>query len=929
MIDVQAALAAIDRLESRGDRIAAYRKLVAERPGLSVAWFNVATELLRDGRHDEARDAALRAIALDPSHRQVLSSELRDAIERPTLAPTKIAPLDVALTLRVGKHLGRYQILRLDSVNDSYATYDGVSDQGQPVSVRVLLQLSNNAAGRLFALQRELPSESCLPTITILQDGDVPLQVIERLSAPTLWTWLAQRDRTQAESVAAIAAVALVVAALRSARADVAIDVRPELVSWSGDRPARLLGVAPFAGDRTLLVDDAANEWRLQRPALPGSPRADVESLGLLLYYALTLCRPPRSLREDPTIVLRDPMVPSPQWAHVLHRCLVGASEDAIGAASQLATLLTTGEEPSLSQSPVAAAGAGNNNLPPPIANWRPLRILGEGSFGVVYEAEDTRLPGRRAALKVMRAGTPGLDELLVREVQAAATAAHPNIVQIFDFGVAPEGSRYVAMELLIGRSLATYLAERPGQRIDAAELRALGVPLCLALESAHRRGVVHRDLKPDNVFLVEQSGAPLLPKLVDFGIAKLRGGPALGGRTLTDGKLVGTCEFMAPEQWRAEPDVDGGADVYALGVMFHYALCGRLPYSADSIYEWAKRHCEAPIPELPETVPIWLRELVRKMMVKHRAERATIEEVIRQLQHVEPTRSGAGSWKPIALVAAGLAVAAVVGVLGYEAYLRSQRTVTSPTTDDLARLSPPVTNRWVRVEPASSSIILGVPDGARDSGLRPGRNVTAPRAAFEIQQHELAWRDLSADERARFGPVPADDRLPVTGVDWMAANAYCTSHGARLPSEAEIEWAMRGPALRPHTWGTTRIVLTGETRTCVFEGNEARPAPVMTCLQDKTPGDPAIYDLEGNVQEWTRDRFLSDAVGTDDSWVTAGGRDHAVIRGLPLYAPLPRELPNVGATVRASLCSKNCSSDLQRVLPYVGFRCVRDPEHP
>jgi serine/threonine protein kinase len=207
-------------------------------------------------------------------------------------------------------------------------------------------------------------------------------------------------------------------------------------------------------------------------------------------------------------------------------------------------------------------------------------RLLGVGGMGAVYEAENT-WTGRRVALKVMlpaalrQATAP---ERFLREARAASKVQHPNIVEVFDAGQSPaDGALYIVQELLKGTDLRALLDTQP--TLSWREAWALIGPVVEALAAAHRQGVVHRDVKPENIYLAD-TPAGRVPKLIDFGIARLVDAPI----NLTgSGALMGTPYYMSPEQARGLRDIDARADVWALGVVLREALTGRRPFAGDN----------------------------------------------------------------------------------------------------------------------------------------------------------------------------------------------------------------------------------------------------------------------------------------------------------------------------------------------------------
>ena len=273
------------------------------------------------------------------------------------------------------------------------------------------------------------------------------------------------------------------------------------------------------------------------------------------------------------------------------------------------------------------------------IGNWRLLRLLGEGAFGAVYEAEHHAIAGRRAAVKVMDRQSsllPDQKRRFVNEASAASRIAHENIVQVFDGGVTEGGICYVVMELLTGQSLSQVLARG---RWNVGRTVNMGLQAASALQAAHNIGIVHRDLKPDNLYIVSRDHNPEFLKVLDFGIAKLRDAQ---GETKA-GIWLGTPGYMSPEQWQTIPDIDGRADIYALGVILFECLTGQLPYSGNTPYDWLNAHLTHPVPDPAALVPMppILSQLIRSMLAKRREERPqSMGAVMSELQRCAVQRS-------------------------------------------------------------------------------------------------------------------------------------------------------------------------------------------------------------------------------------------------------------------------------------------------
>src|SRR5262245_48121419 len=194
---------------------------------------------------------------------------------------------------------------------------------------------------------------------------------------------------------------------------------------------------------------------------------------------------------------------------------------------------------------------------------YRLQRVLGEGGMATVYVAEHCVI-GKRVAVKFLHRDFAARPEVVSRfhdEARAAAAIGHPSIIDVHDVGTMADGEPYLVMEYLSGRSLREVLDRQRVQPIGFAA--AVAVRVLSALAAAHRKGIVHRDVKPDNIFLLRAIDAVPIVKLLDFGISKM-GSLATGSRTVV-GEVLGTLEYMAPEQARGEKTIDARVDLWAM----------------------------------------------------------------------------------------------------------------------------------------------------------------------------------------------------------------------------------------------------------------------------------------------------------------------------------------------------------------------------
>ena len=268
---------------------------------------------------------------------------------------------------------------------------------------------------------------------------------------------------------------------------------------------------------------------------------------------------------------------------------------------------------------------------------YRVLRRLGEGAMGAVYVVEHI-ITRHQRALKTLHGSLCATASVVARflnEASAAGRIGNPHIVETIDAGRLTDGSPYLVMELLQGQPLEVLLASKGKlEPVQAAEIVAQA---CAGIYAAHQKNIIHRDLKPANLFVV--AGAIPFTKVLDFGVSRFAQTGAVEHRLTKLGEMVGTPYYMAPEQARAEIDIDARADVYALGVVLYECLTGTIPFDGKSYLDLLTRIVSGqhvPVEVLRPEVPAPLCAVVRRAMaVEKDARYATarqLEEALRSL---------------------------------------------------------------------------------------------------------------------------------------------------------------------------------------------------------------------------------------------------------------------------------------------------------
>jgi serine/threonine-protein kinase len=360
--------------------------------------------------------------------------------------------------------------------------------------------------------------------------------------------------------------------------------------------------------------------------------------------------------------------------------------------------------------------------------------LLGQGGMGAVYEAVQQPLD-RRIALKVIKRSLtdePVAVKRFIQEAQAAAALSHPHIVTLHDFGQTDDGTLYIAMEFLEGKSVRQELAAHgamPWQRTVP-----IVVDVCQALLEAHQRGIIHRDLKPDNIMLLQAAGRSDYAKVVDFGVAKLLDRPD-GQSTLTGtGMVVGTPGYISPEQINGVTD-DARSDLYALGVVWFEMLTNRSPFEDKTPMKLVVKHLTEKPPQpshlFPEgNIPPEVDALVYRLLAKEPASRGEgSAQLLAQLQELWARSQGL----PPDAATAGMSTSEVDAVKAAAAAVTAPGTPPPTPAPSLPTSSTPPA-------PAATGALVSA-GGPAPSGSTPATGAVAAPSDAERQRHAKGGR--------------------------------------------------------------------------------------------------------------------------------------------------------------------------------------------
>ncbi len=283
------------------------------------------------------------------------------------------------------------------------------------------------------------------------------------------------------------------------------------------------------------------------------------------------------------------------------------------------------------------------------IGKYRIVRLIGQGGMGSVYEAQHETI-NQRVAVKVLHpklTSDASSVQRFMHEARTTSLVHHAGLVKVHDFGQLPDGSAYMMMEYLEGESLKSRLAKKGP--LDSKDALRIVRQLATSLSVAHEKGVIHRDLKPDNVFLVPdpETAAGERTKILDFGIAKVVDPDATELAKTNTGAIVGTPIYMSPEQCRGGITVTDRTDVYSLGIMLYQMLAGNPPFSGTGAGDLIASHIVEPPKPLREVAPHVASEvetLVHKLLLKKPEERPSMKQILGELEQLGLGATGTGA---------------------------------------------------------------------------------------------------------------------------------------------------------------------------------------------------------------------------------------------------------------------------------------------
>ena len=392
---------------------------------------------------------------------------------------------------------------------------------------------------------------------------------------------------------------------------------------------------------------------------------------------------------------------------------------------------------------------------------YRVLDLIGKGGMGKVYLAEHVAI-GKKVAIKVLSQAychRPDQVKRFLREARAASTIDHENVIDITDFGEMPNGSVFFAMEYLQGEDVSKLL--RRHGRLSWPRARRIILQICRALQAAHGRGIIHRDVKPENCFLITRGGRRDFVKVLDFGIAKVVDEDRKVSHTLTQaGALIGTPEYMAPEQVTGEV-ADPRMDIYSIGCIMYQLLTGRLPFSDKTMFGVLTQQVNMKPPPLREVapaadIPEEVEAIVLKAMEKTKEARyQTMLEMVEAIAAAPRGTAGSHGDRAMTMGTSNLAAAAAEARKIAEAHLAGHG---QAGTSAQSGVSPHLTGAHAAL---SASAALSTSTASTGGAFPAGLGGTGPYPSFgsDSQPGIGSW-DQALDPSTTASILAGDPKL-------------------------------------------------------------------------------------------------------------------------------------------------------------------------
>ncbi len=575
---------------------------------------------------------------------------------------------------------------------------------------------------------------------------------------------------------------------------------------------------------------------------------------------------------------------------------------------------------------------------------------IGSGGMGTIYSARRINI-GDLVAVKVLRPDVitdSQSRERFQREAQAAAKLHHPNAVVIHDFGLEPDGVTYIVMELLEGRSLRDALHER---KIISPELIApLLKQACAAIETAHRQGIIHRDIKPDNFMLQETPDGAMHVKLLDFGIAKLLDRTEDKILTLTQtGMVIGTPNYMSPEQCQGE-ELDARSDIYSLGVVLYEMLTGSQPFSATNPTGIAVKHVtEKPrsLREQNPSISATVEKVVLKALEKKPGDRQ--QSALQLAQEFEDAVTSNKSSTPLPasyetreltfneelsstskapIYATITTLILLSGIALWWIFWRQPEPAS--TQNPKSSNTKTATTNVTPVTPPEGMIFID--GGEFTMGRNSGDDLDSPAhqvtlKPFFIDRTEVTNFAYKKFIDAKNYPAPPEwkgnafpegqAQFPVTDVTWVDANAFAAWQKKRLPTEEEWEFTARGNDQRTYSWGNEFVSGKANVKS---NSNPTTTNKIPVGSYKDTASPFGVVDMIGNVWEWTASSLKPYPNGR--AIESKGYKNLKVIRGGAWMS----EPAQATTTYRRGWpASRNDWGETVSDYSLTGFRCAQD----